>query len=102
MKKSTERTRRWRQRERERLRAQFGGACGECGTEHALEFAHVAKTSIWGRGRGFWQRTRDIKANPESYRLLCRPCHMDLDFGYDPWEPRRPDPAQLELEAVPF
>jgi hypothetical protein len=87
----------------ERLRAQFGGVCGECGTTSAaLEFAHVAKTGVRGRGRGFWNRTRDIKANPEAYRLLCRPCHMDLDFGYDPWAPRKPDPAQLELEAVPF
>jgi hypothetical protein len=91
----------------ERLRAQFGGVCGECGTTSAtLEFAHVAKTGVRGRGRGFWNRTRDIKANPEAYRLLCRPCHMDLDFeGRDPWTPRdatRRDEMPEQLEAVPF
>lgn len=113
---ASDRNRRWRARQMESLRTQFGGICGECGVEHGallhfqngnslvivLEFAHVAKTGLKGRGRGTSERIRDIKNNPEAYRLLCRPCHMALDFGFDPWEPRKPDPAQLELEEVPF
>lgn len=98
----TERVRRWRHRTMERLREQFGGVCGEGGLECGtigLEFAHTAETKIRGRGRGSYERIRDIKAHPESYRLLCRRHHMDLDYnGLDPWEPR----TQRELEAVPF
>jgi hypothetical protein len=102
-------TARYKARRLERMKALLGDRCQQCGlseTEDAgpirLEFAHVVSTGVKGRGRGSYQRLRDVEKNPESYRLLCRPCHMDLDFGYDPWEPREPDPAQLELEAVPF
>jgi hypothetical protein len=102
-------TARYRALLHERVKVLLGDRCQHCGlseTEDAgpirLEFAHVALTGVKGRGRGSYQRLRDVEKNPESYLVLCRPCHMDLDFGYDPWEPRRPDPAQLELEAVPF
>jgi hypothetical protein len=90
-----------------RIKALFGDRCQQCGLSETedvrLEFAHVASTAVKGRGRGSYQRLRDVEKNPESYRLLCRPCHMDLDFdGHDQWAPRKPEPAQLELEAVPF
>jgi hypothetical protein len=83
--------------------------CQECrayeNEETRLEFAHVAPTKLKGRGRGKYHRLRDVLKHPEAYKLLCRPCHMDLDYGFDPWEPREPDPAQLELDEldeVPF
>jgi len=96
---------------RARAMALLGGPrCQECGLSEwedfepaRLEFAHVAPTRIRGRGRGTYHRLRDVLRNPEAYRLFCRPCHMDLDYGgRDPWELRQPDPNQLELEAVPF
>jgi hypothetical protein len=105
-------TARYKARLLARIKALLGDRRQQCGlseTEDAgpirLEFAHVALTGVKGRGRGSYQRLRDVEKNPECYRLLCRSCHMNLDFGYDPWEPRglrKPDPAHLELEAVPF
>ncbi|MGH7259958.1 MAG: hypothetical protein ACREI9_04670 [Nitrospiraceae bacterium] len=108
-----ERKKRWYAAEMERLRERFGGECGECGITHGalrylqngnvlvmtLEFAHVEATGLKGRGRGRTKRIHDIRRNPEAYRLLCRQCHMDLDFnGHDRWNPQASKP---ELE-VPF
>lgn len=112
-----ERRRRWREatarykaRLRERAMALFGDRCQECGLGQfedylpsRLEFAHVGKTELKGRSRGSGNRFRDVLKHPDRYALLCRPCHMDLDYaGSDPWAPRESDPNQLELEAVPF
>ena len=99
-----ERTARYTARLRERARALFGNRCQKCGLSELedfeparLEFAHLARTKLKGRGRGSAHRLRDVLKHPESYTLLCRPCHMDRDYaGRDPWEPR------AELEAVPF
>lgn len=44
-----------------------------------LEFAHVAPTSLIGRGRGGAARAWDIKKHPEAYKLVCRPCHKRMD-----------------------
>lgn len=94
-----ERRRRFYMRAMWRLRALFGGRCQECGSLFSLEFAHVAKTALKGRGRGQSRRFHDIKRNPEAYRLLCRSCHCELDFaGRDPWRPA----TAAELEEVPF
>lgn len=99
-----QRVARYHARLRERAMALLGGPwCQECGLRERprtpgvrLEFAHAAPTKIKGRGRGTYQRLRDVERNPGACRLLCRPCHMDLDYaGRDPWEPRT-------LEAVPF
>ena len=102
---------RYHARLRERAMALLGGRrCQECGLSEMedfepvrLEFAHVAPTKLNGRGRGTYHRLRDVEKNPEAYRLLCRPCHMDLDYGgRDRWNPAAPDSAQRELEEVPF
>ena len=77
---------RYHARLRERAMALLGGRrCQECGLSEMedfepvrLEFAHVAPTKLNGRGRGAYHRLRDVEKNPEAYRLLCRPCHMDL------------------------
>lgn len=89
-------------RELKRLRKEFGGVCQneDCGSVLGLEFAHVKPTGLNGRGRGTPQRVHDIKRNPTHYRLLCRRCHMALDFnGRDPWAPTDPTSEQ---EEVPF
>lgn len=70
----------WRQRVW-LLREEWGGKCQECGAGDYLEFAHIGKTSLLGRGRGQTQRYRDIKQNPEKYRLVCKPCHRLMDRG---------------------
>jgi len=103
---------RYHARLRERAMAALGCGprCQECAFPEMedfepvrLEFAHVAPTKLNGRGRGTYRRLRDVEKNPEAYRLLCRPCHMDLDYGgRDRWNPAAPDSAQRELEEVPF
>ncbi len=105
-----ERTARHRARLREQVRVLLGERCQDCGLSEdedfepvRLDLAHVGRTKLRGRGRGSKERLRDALANPESYALLCRRCHMDRDYaGEDPWEPREPDPNKLELKAVPF
>lgn len=88
---------------RERVREQLGCECQECGDVERLELAHVARTGVKGRGRGTIARLLDVLRRSHAYKLLCRRCHMDLDYaGTDPWEPAPPDPNQLELEEVPF
>lgn len=71
------------------LREAWGNACVWCGVPHipsagsswSLEFAHLPgkPTGLNGSGRGMPQRYHDIKANPESYVLLCVDCHTKLD-----------------------
>lgn len=93
-----QRVARYHARLRERVMALFEPSCEECGSSERLEFAHVQPTKLKGRGRGTYHRLRDVERNHEAYRLLCRPCHVDLDYGGgDPWKP-----AQRELEEVPF
>lgn len=58
------------------IRALYGGACSFCYTQEDLQFAHVHKTDLNGRGRGRKERYYDILNNPECYRLLCRDCHQ--------------------------
>lgn len=68
------------------LRRRYGNTCAiqltpEC-THSAprwLEFAHVAPTSLRGRGRGQAARYHDIKRNPHAYILVCRACHLRAD-----------------------
>ena len=71
------------------LKAAWGNVCNmvDCNNTHGLEFAHVAPTPLNGRGRGQSVRYYDIKKHPERYLLICRSCHVDIDFGGDdPWE----------------
>jgi hypothetical protein len=98
-------TARYQARLRERVRELLGDRCQECDSPEEVELAHVARTRVQGRGRGTYRRLRDVLEHPEAYKLLCRPCHMDFDYGFDPWEKRGPDPAQRELgelEEVSF
>jgi hypothetical protein len=64
-----------------KLRETRGNACEQCGTDSALEWAHVAPTPLQRtpRGRGLPQRVHDITKNPEAYRLLCHIHHCILD-----------------------
>jgi hypothetical protein len=65
------------------LREEWGGACvwhgGEC--DGPLEFAHLPgkPTKLNGQGRGLPQRYHDVRANPDSYVLVCRRHHAELD-----------------------
>jgi hypothetical protein len=65
------------------LRAEFGGACVDCGHTRGLEFSHVKPTGVTGGlGRGMPQRYHDIKKNPDCYRLRCKRCHRTYDANH--------------------
>lgn len=70
----------WAKLELKRLRAERL-CCEECNALFKLEFAHIKKTLLNGSGRGLKQRVLDIRNNPNCYRLLCRDCHEELDYG---------------------
>lgn len=88
------------------LREQFGGVCQAKGCERTtgLEFAHIQPTNVNGRGRGQAVRYHDIKKHPERFRLLCRPCHVAMDFdGYDQWAKHQKwAPGLNPQEEIPF
>ena len=44
-----------------------------------LEFAHLGKTGLAGRGRGSAHRYGDIARNINNYTLLCHNCHTRFD-----------------------
>jgi hypothetical protein len=69
----------WAKKRRPVLIAQFGGKCSRCGSLEDLEFAHVAKTDVKGRGRGRKERIQDVSQHRGSYLLLCHNCHITLD-----------------------
>lgn len=71
-----------------RLRDRFGGSCAQCGRRESLEFAHVVVTGLHGRGRGSAHRYHDVRRHPESYRLLCRLCHLEFDRIQGPALPK--------------
>jgi len=50
---------------------------GKVVTEN-LQFIHIEKTKVIGRGRGSWKRYYDVKNNPYSYRLVCEEHHIWL------------------------
>ena len=58
----------------------FGGKCEKCGSTENLEFAHIAKTPLKGKGRGSMHRYYDIKNHPMSYALMCHRCHEQEDI----------------------
>ena len=43
-----------------------------------LQFAHIKRTPVMGRGRGQMRRYMDIIAHPDCYKLVCKPCHNEL------------------------
>ena len=56
------------------LRKERGGRCIFCDTSKSLEFAHIKETGLRGNSGGRKERYYDIKNNPKSYILLCKPC----------------------------
>jgi len=64
-----------------RCRKLFGSSCQSCGATSRLHYAHVAPTSVNGKGRGLKRRYLDILKHPECYRRLCSLCHGSLDSG---------------------
>lgn len=73
------RKRRYLHRLRERLEAQLGGKCRDCGQTWGLEFAHTGETGLNGRGRGSWERLKNVRDHIDKYTLLCQPCHQAND-----------------------
>jgi hypothetical protein len=61
------------------LKRLCGGYCRKCGETEQLEFAHTKPTGLKGAGRGARRRFLDVVRNPDSYELLCRKCHGELD-----------------------
>jgi hypothetical protein len=57
---------------RPQLISLFGGKCEVCGITEKLQFAHVRKTGLKGRGRGRKERLWDIMNHPLDYKLTCR------------------------------
>lgn len=54
--------------------------CGKKGTKiRPLQFAHIKETLLNGRGRGSYERYKDVLNNTKSYTLLCNECHLDFD-----------------------
>ena len=67
----------WYRRVLQEEKAKRGDRCYECGLMDTLEFHHLDRTEISGRGRGSNQRAADIRKYPEKYVLLCRQCHKE-------------------------
>ncbi len=98
---STESQRRYIERLRKRLADARGNRCERCGAtpeEEELQWAHVKPTALRGSGRGREARLMDIKNNPDSYKLFCKPCHKD----HDEMGPPPTIPGVLTEEEIPF
>ena len=63
----------------EQLRQSLGNSCFNCGSQNNLEFAHLKPTKLKGTGRGLKYRYLDIIRNLNSYTLLCKQCHTEMD-----------------------
>lgn len=55
--------------------------CSICGSHSQIEFHHVQPTQLEGKGRGRNARYYDIIKNPQSYKALCRSCHLKEHNG---------------------
>ena len=75
----TNQSNRWIVKAFKELRKEFGNECQVCGDKENLEFAHVRKTELEGKGRGRKERYYDIKNNKDCYMLLCKACHKSMD-----------------------
>lgn len=76
----------------------YGGCCQRlrpdghvCGSMKRLEFAHIKKTPLNGRGRGSQARVRDIIAHPLCYMVMCHNCHVEFDAAFDVWSDEMPE-----------
>jgi hypothetical protein len=74
----------WCRATRKRLIEERGGHCqwDGCQATSSLEFAHVKHTDILqvNRGRGSFPRIKDVRDNPEAYKLWCHTHHVQYDF----------------------
>jgi len=59
----------------------FGGGCQwpGCETTERLEFAHVKKNGVSGRGRGSYERIKDVLLHRENYKQFCHEHHREFD-----------------------
>lgn len=57
----------------------IGEQCVFCYSQDAIQAAHVLPTKLKGAGRGLDRRYRDVIANPDSYRPMCKRCHRIFD-----------------------
>ena len=79
--------REWKRRKKAELRQQildhYENKCRVpgCQTGQKLEYAHIKATGLNGRGRGSWERIRDVIQNWDCYVLLCVAHHTDYDSG---------------------
>jgi hypothetical protein len=69
----------WIKEAKKKLIAARGGKCVECGSVENLEFAHICRTELKGRGRGRKERYYDVVKNPDAYALRCTECHKRFD-----------------------
>lgn len=65
-------------RRRERALAQLTRGCEHAESAHETHAHHIRPTGLMGRGRGNWQRLRDIEQHRDCYVLLCARCHRKL------------------------
>jgi len=65
-----------------KLIREFGGHCtyDTCNSTSDLEFGHVRRTSLSGKGRGSYRRLMDVMKNFHAYKLMCRRCHRIYDI----------------------
>jgi hypothetical protein len=100
---NSERSRKYRQRLKERVREIHGTVCKTCGADPAkdetvrLQLAHVKPTGLRGAGRGLDRRMLDAIKNKDCYRLECSGCHYQRDrYGLAAVEPNFAYPASWD------
>lgn len=76
---TADQAREYRQRLRQRALDLIGRVCVFCGETEGIQAAHVIETNIKGSGRGLDRRYRDVIKHPDSYRPMCRECHLVFD-----------------------
>jgi len=66
-------------KQKERIIQKLGGKCKICGSKENLHIHHRIKT-LRGEGRGRFERLCDWKRNLNNLELLCKECHMKVEF----------------------
>lgn len=81
---TAEQCRRYRARLKRRARRLVNGPgpirCKSCERRQRLELAHIKPTGLSGPGRGLTARYLDVLAHQDCYALLCRTCHLRMDY----------------------
>lgn len=74
----------WYRKYRMELIRIFGSKCWSCGmgcSYSDANFAHIKPNGLNGKGRGSYNRMKDVMENPDSYALLHKLCHEWYDRG---------------------